>query len=162
MFVRLTSNQRKKAGWLVALVYLLCIVVPAISHALPGEHALVTCPIMASDVSGSPHVHEEVPGPMHTHLGGQKHDHSSAGAMAMSHDENRSSMSGATAEDVAPSKKDTHSTGRQCCATMCVSAIPAALFDFAMPPMPTLVRIATSYRATADNAPAVRYRPPIA
>jgi hypothetical protein len=34
--------------------------------------------------------------------------------------------------------------------------------EIASPSAPTVVRITTSYRATADNAPDVHYRPPIA
>lgn len=112
-------------------------------------------------MSGPMQMHDEALQPLHTHLDGQMHDHSPVDAMAMTDDEQ---SPGATAmdSDEAPSKTSPHSTSGQCCATMCVTAMPASLIDFAMPPMPALVRIATSYRAMADNAPAVRYRPPIA
>jgi hypothetical protein len=134
-----------KAGWIVALVYLLCVMAPTLSYALPGEFA-VPCMSMGGLMSDSM----------------QMHDHSPAHAMAMSDDHERSSMSAAMDGEEAPSNKGPHTTSGQCCALMCVSAMPAPLFDFAMPPVPTVVRIATGYRAAADNAPAVQYRPPIA
>lgn len=150
-----------KAGWIVALVYLLCVMAPTLSYALPGEH-VVPCMTMEGVMSGSMHMRDKAVQPMHAHLDGQMHDHSPAHAMAVSDHDEQSSMSAAMSGDEAPSKKGPHTTSGQCCALMCVSAMPAPLFDFAMPSMPTVVRIVTSYRAAADNAPAVHYRPPIA
>lgn len=43
MLVRLTRDQRKKAGWIVALVYLLCIMAPTLSYAMPGKQAVSDC-----------------------------------------------------------------------------------------------------------------------
>ncbi|KZD21203.1 hypothetical protein [Tardiphaga robiniae] len=151
-----------KAGWIVALVYLLCIMAPTLSYALPGEHAVVPCMTMEGVVSGSMHMHDEAVQPMHAHIDGQMDGHSSAHSMAMFDDDEQSSMSAAMDGDKAPSKNGPHTTSGQCCALMCVSAMPAPLFDIAMPSMPTVVRIVTSYRAVADNAPAEHYRPPIA
>jgi hypothetical protein len=150
-----------RAGWVVALVYLLCIMAPTLSYALPGEHAVAPCITVEGVMSGSMHMHDEAVQPMHAHLDGQMHDHSPVHAIATS-DDDQSSMSAAMDGDEAPSKKGPHTTSGQCCALMCVSAMPAPLFDIAMPSMPTVVRIVTSYRAVADNAPAVHYRPPIA
>jgi hypothetical protein len=161
MLVRLTRNRRMKAGWIVALVYLLCVMAPALSYALPGEHA-VPCMSMGGLTSGAMQMHDEAVQPMHAHLDGQMHDHSPAHAMAMSDDEPSSMVSSFMESDEVPAHKGPHSTGGQCCAQMCVSAMPASLYDIAMPPMPTVVRIVTAYRAAADNAPAVHYRPPIA
>lgn len=161
MLVRLTRKRRLKAGWLVALVYMLCILAPTLSYALPGEHAPAHCLTMEG-MSGSMHMHDEAVQPMHAHLDGQQHDHASAQPASMSDAADMMTMSDDMDGDGMPAKKAPHTTSGQCCALMCVTAMPASLVDFAMPPMPTLVRIATSYRATADNAPAVQYRPPIA
>jgi hypothetical protein len=148
-----------KAGWIVALVYLLCVMAPALSYALPGDHA-VPCMSMGGLMSGAMPMHDEAVQPVHAHLDGQMHDHS-AHAMAMS-DHESSTMSSAMDGDEAPAHKGPHTTGGKCCASMCVSAMPASLYDIAMPRLPTEVRIVTTYRAAADNAPAVHYRPPIA
>lgn len=149
-----------KAGWLVALVYLLCIMAPALSYALPGDHA-VPCMSMGGLMSGAMPMHDAAVQQMHAHPGGQMHDHLPTQAMAMSDDE-PSAMPSSIDTDEAPAHKGAHSTSGQCCAQMCVSAMPASLVDIAMPPMPTVVRIVTTYRAVANNAPAVHYRPPIA
>jgi hypothetical protein len=149
-----------KAGWIVALVYLLCVIAPTLSYALPGNHA-VPCMSMGGLMSGPMQMHDEAVQPMHAHLDGQMHDHSLPHAIAIS-DDDQSSMASAMDGDEAPSKTSPHTSSGQCCAMMCVTAMPASLVDFGMPPMPTVVRIATSYLAVADNAPAVHYRPPIA
>ncbi|WP_445490916.1 hypothetical protein [Rhodopseudomonas sp. RCAM05734] len=159
MLVKLTRNRRMKVGWIVALVYLLCVMAPALSYALPGDHA-VPCMSMGSLMSGAIPMHDEAAQPMHARLDGQVHDHS-AHAMAMSGDE-PSTMSSAMDDDEAPAQKGPHATGGKCCALMCVSAMPASLYDIAMPPLSTEVRIVATYRAAADNAPAMHYRPPIA
>jgi hypothetical protein len=160
VLVRLTRNRRIKAGWIVALFYLLCVMAPTFSYAMPGEHA-VPCMSMGGLMTDSLRMHREAVEPIHAHLDGQMHDHSPAHAMAMADDEH-SSVSSATDDEEAPSRNHPHANSGQCCATMCVFAMPAPLIDFALPSMPAAVRIVASYRATADNAPAVHYRPPIA
>jgi hypothetical protein len=160
MLVRLTRNQRMKVGWIVALFYLLCVMAPTLSYALPGQH-VVPCMSMGALMTDSMRMHDEAVQPIHAHLDGQAHGHSAPHAMAMSGDD-QSSMASAMDDDEAPGKTGPHSSGSQCCATMCVTAMPASLVDLATPPMPRVVQISTSYRATADNAPAVQYRPPIA
>ena len=107
------------------------------------------------------HVHDQAVHSMQAHVDGQSHDHWSMHAMAMADDDDQSLMSAAM-DGNETSKKASHRSGGQCCAQMSVSAMPAALVDFAMPSVPTSVFVATGYRAMADNAPAVHYRPPIA
>lgn len=161
MLVRLNRNQRIKAGWLVAFVYLLCILTPAISYASAGDQAVVPCMTLEGAMFGSMHMHDEGVQPTLTHIDGQIHDHSLTHPIAVSGDDDQSSMSAAMAGEEDPSKSGPHTTSGQCCAQMSVSGLLAPLFDIAMPPLPTAVRIETSYRAVADNAPAVHYRPPI-
>ncbi|MBB1092378.1 hypothetical protein HUU61_13880 [Rhodopseudomonas palustris] len=160
MFVSLTRNQRIKAGWIVALAYLLCILAPTLSYALPGEHAVAHCMPPEGVMSGSAHVHDKAVQPIHAHLDAQTHDHSPAPPKATSGDHGQSSIATPQADDEGSSSKGPHTANGQCCALMCVSAMPASHFDIAMPPMSNALRIATSYRALADNGPAVRDRPP--
>src|SRR5260370_38689880 len=78
MGVRLSRARRWRAGWLLALAYLLCVLAPTISFALPGSHALAPCLIDASHVPGMVHVHD---GPaQHVHKDGHMHDHAGADA----------------------------------------------------------------------------------
>jgi len=151
-----------KAGWIVALVYLLCVMAPTLSYALPGEHSAASCMTAEGVMPGSRHMHDEVTQPMHVYLDDQTHDHLIGHSMAMSDEDEQSAMSAAMDGDAAPSKKGPHTTGGKCCAQMCVTAMVASTLNIASPSMPTIVRIVTSYRVLADNAPAVHYRPPIA
>ena len=162
MLVRLTRNRRTKAGWFIALTYLLCIMAPTLSYALPGERIVVPCMSMESVMPGAMHMSDQAVQAMQAHVDGHPHDHSMSHAMAMADDDDQSLMPAAIDGNEPSSKKTHHNAGGQCCAQMCVSAMPVALVDFAMPSIPTLVQVAISYRAVADNAPAVQYRPPIA
>lgn len=149
MLVRLTRNQRKKAGWIIALVYLLCIMAPTLSYAMPGKQAVSDCMTIERVAAGSLHMHDMPAPTILAHVDGAAHDHAHAQPAAMS-------------DEDAPSKKGPHTTSGQCCALMCIGAMPAPLMEIASPSVPTIVRMTTSYRATADNAPDVHYRPPIA
>ncbi|CAN5190697.1 hypothetical protein BH11PSE4_BH11PSE4_08920 [soil metagenome] len=149
-----------KAGWLVALVYMLCVLAPAMSYALPGEHSVAHC-LTTDGMSGSVHVHDEAAQPMHAHFDGGTNDHAVATSMLVADADKMASMSGHMDRDDMPAKKGPHTTSGQCCALMCVSALPASAFEVWVPSAPKVVHITTTYRATTDNAPAVHYRPPI-
>ena len=161
MLLNLTRKRRQKAGRHVALIYMLCILAPTLSYALPGEHAPAHCLTMEG-MSGSMLTHDEAVRPMHVHLDGQPHDHGSAQMSSMSDANDMVAMSDDMDGDGIPAKKGPHTTSGQCCALMCVSAIPAPAFEIAAPSAPSVVHVATTYRAMTDNAPAVHYRPPIA
>src|SRR3982074_2759509 len=77
MLVRLSRMKRLRAGWLVALIYLLCVLAPTISFALPGSQAVAPCLVDASHVSSMVHVRTEAP-TRHLHNDSQGHDHSGA------------------------------------------------------------------------------------
>ena len=149
MLVRLARDQRKKAGWIVALVYLLCIMAPTLSYAMPVKQAVSDCMTIEGVAAGSMHMHDLSAPTITAHVDEAAHDHAQAQPAAMS-------------DADSPSKKGPHTTSGQCCALMCIGAMPAPLMEIASPSAPTVVRITTSYRATADNAPDVHYRPPIA
>src|SRR3981081_4794685 len=89
MFVRLTRAKRLKAGWLLALVYMLCVLAPTISFALPGSQAVAPCLIDASHVSRMVRVRPEVPA-RQVHNDTQGHDHYGAHSHAISDDAQRS------------------------------------------------------------------------
>jgi hypothetical protein len=161
MLVRLTRKRRLKAGWLVALVYMLCILAPTLSYALPGEHSVVHCMTMEG-MSGSMHMHDEGMQPMHVHLDGLPHDHASAQPASMSDADDMAAMFDDMDGGGIPAKKGPHTTSGQCCALMCISAMPAPAFEVSAPSAPTVVHITTTYRVAADNAPPEHYRPPIA
>ena len=154
MLVRLTRAQRLRAGWLIALAYLLCVLAPTISYALPGVHAPARCLTDPDHVPGMVHVHSE---PQHVHADGHAHDHAAAHGKSTGHDH---SMSVESDSESAPGKAP-HSSGGQCCGLMCVTAIPATVVDILKPSTPTALCEVEGYRNVADNAPPRLYRPPI-
>ena len=152
MLVRLTRTKRLKAGWLIAMAYLLCVLAPTISYALPGVHAPARCLIDQNHVPGMVHVHSE----QHVHQDGRIHDHAAAQSNSAGDDHSMSVASDAKVPEKAP-----HSTGGQCCGLMCVTAIPATVGDIVKPSAPTALCEVESYRNFADKAPSRLYRPPI-
>jgi hypothetical protein len=149
-----------KAGWFVALTYLLCVLAPTISYALPGAHAIAPCLTDESHVPGMVHVHNEMP-TQHVHQDGHVHDHSGGHSHANSDGDQRSmSTSMAPGADSVPNKAP-HSSDGQCCGLMCITALPAALMDIVKPSAPTALCEVEGYRKVADNAPPRLYRPPI-
>jgi hypothetical protein len=143
MHMRLTRARRWKAGWLLAFVYLLCVLAPTISFALPGSHAVAPCLTDARHVPGMVHMH----------------DHGAAHPHANSNGDQRS-MSVVLNGKLAPQKAP-HSSNPQCCGLMCVTALPATLVDIVKPSAPTAICEVKGYRKVTDNAPTRLYRPPI-
>jgi hypothetical protein len=159
MFVRLTRAKRLRAGRLVALVYMLCILAPTLSFELPGSHAVSPCLTDANHVPGMIHVHAEAPA-AHLHAEGQMHDH----AMVHSHtspSDGVGQIKASAAPEQTPSK-GSHSSDGQCCGLMCLSALPAALVEIVTPSVPTATQEVEGYLKVADNGPSRHYRPPIA
>lgn len=154
MLVRLTRRRRLRAGWLIALVYLLCVLAPTISYALPGAHAPARCLTDENHVPGMVHVHSE---PQHVHADGHTHDHAAAQGLAAGDDDSISM----TSDSKSVPEKARHSSDGQCCGLMCVTALPATVVDLVKPSAPTALCEVESYRNIADNAPPRLYRPPI-
>src|SRR5690242_11357618 len=155
MLVGLTRTQRQRAGWLVALAYLFCVLVPTIALALPGHHAAPHCLTGDNHIPAVTHVHHE--GMTHAHDDGHAHHH--AGVQADSSASHDAKMA-AQKNDADPAKAPQSMDGK-CCGLMCVTALPATLVAVAKPSVPKAVRVFDNYRKLADNAPAQLYRPPI-
>jgi hypothetical protein len=158
MLVRLTRTHRLKAGWIVALAYLLCVLAPTISYALPGEHSIAPCLTDDEHVPGMVHVHNEMPA-KHVHKDGQVHEHSAMHSHAISGSDYRPVLIAMDSQS-AP-RKAPHSSDGQCCGLMCVTALPATLIDIVKPSAPVALCEVEGYRRVTDNAPSRLYRPPI-
>jgi hypothetical protein len=158
MIIGLSRTRRLRAGWFVALSYLLCVLAPTISYALPGEHAVAHCLTDENHVPGMIHVHSEMPA-QHVHKDGQVHDHSGKHLHANSDGDHRlmsMAQDGKSVPERAP-----HSSDGQCCGLMCITALPATLIDIVKPSAPTALCEIEGYRKVTDNAPPRLYRPPI-
>lgn len=156
MLVRLTRAQRLKAGWFIALAYLLCVLAPTISFALPGQHPVAPCLTGESHMVGMVHVSNSASA--HLHGDGHAHDHSAMHSSAAHADGDQASVA---IDDASGSHKAPHAPKGLCCGLMCVSALPATLTDIVTPAVPTTLRVTDGYRAVTDSAPARLYRPPI-
>ena len=139
---------------MVALAYLLCVLAPAISYALPGVHTPARCLTDEHHVPGMVHVHS---GPQHVHKDGHIHVHAGAQGHSAGGDH---SMSGTSDPSSLPEKAPHFSDG-QCCGLMCVTALPATVVDVVKPAAPTAICEGEGYRNVTDNAPPRLYRPPI-
>jgi hypothetical protein len=147
-----------RAGWIVALIYLLCVLAPTISYALPGKHAVAPCLADENHVPGVVHWHNEMP-TQHAHKDGHVHDHSGGHSHANAdsdHDSMPIALNGNSVPEKAP-----HSSDGQCCGLMCVTALPATVIEIVKPFAPTALCEIEGYRKVTDNAPPRLYRPPI-
>jgi hypothetical protein len=160
MLTRLTRTRRVRAGWLIALSYLLCVLAPTISFALPGEHSFAICLTDEDHVPGMVHVHNDAPS-QHIHGDGHTHHYHSDGLLQANSDGGQPAMSMAPDDKSAPQRAP-HSSEGQCCGLMSVSALPAVLIDIVTPSVPTAICEAEGYRKVTDNGPPRLYRPPIA
>jgi hypothetical protein len=156
MLTSLTRLKRLRAGWIVALIYLLCVLAPTISFALPGSHAITPCLTEAAHGPGIVHLHTDAP-IQHARIDGHVHDHGKVHSHASSGDLNRSvSIAAKPVPEKAP-----HSFDGKCCGLTYVSALPVTLIDIVKPSAPTALCAIEGDRKVTDNAPPRLYRPPI-
>ncbi|RTL51917.1 MAG: hypothetical protein EKK40_09430 [Bradyrhizobiaceae bacterium] len=161
MFVSLTRTKRLKAGRLLALVYLLCVVAPSASFAFANGARTAHCLTRESLGLSSMQMHMDDEAEQHVHNDGAMHDHSSMHAhMTMAGSDSSATQAvtkGAPATGKAPDK----SSDAQCCSLLCLTAMPATLMDFVIPPALTFICASEPSRNVTDNAPTRHYRPPI-
>jgi len=162
MFVCLTRAKRLKAGWLLALIYMLCVLAPGISFAFSDGLRAVACLTDGNHGLGVVHVHElSEASAQHAHRGGHVHEHSTAHAhfgQSGGHDD----IAYVAGEAPAPANEPHKTSGAQCCGAACLSALPANIVDIVKPSVPTSIFASENYRSVDDNAPSQHYRPPIA
>jgi hypothetical protein len=158
MFAGLTRAKRLRAGWIVALAYLFCVLAPTLSVALPGSQAIAYCLTDGDHVPGMVHVHSEGIA-QHVHNEGEIQDHS--GVQADAHVTGNHQAKSVAMSDGSSPEKAPHSSNGKCCGLMCVTALPAADVNIAKPLLPKAVRVSENFRKLTDNAPPQRYRPPI-
>ena len=163
MLTSLTRLKRLRAGWIVALIYLLCVLAPTLSFAVPGSRAVTPCLTEAAHGPGIAHLHTDAPiqrirADAHMHDHADVHSHASSGDLgrSMSMAINGKSVNGKSVPEKVP-----HSIDGQCCGLTCVSALPVTLIDIVKPSAPTALCEVEGCRRVTDNAPPQLYRPPI-
>jgi hypothetical protein len=156
MIIGFTRMKRVRSGWFVALIYLLCVLAPTLSFALPGSRAVTPCLTEAAHGRGIAHVHTDA-SMQAVRIDGHVHDHANMGSHTSSADQDRSmALIGKSVPEKAPHLSDGH-----CCGLTCVTALPATLIDIVKPSAPTALCGVEGYRKMSDNAPPRLYRPPI-
>jgi hypothetical protein len=141
MFARLTNPIRIRAGWLLALTYLLCVLVPAAALAI-GDAA----PCLEAETGTSVMMQADADSgaALHMHEGG-------------SHDHGASHTDGHHAHHHHGGK----TSAGPCCAMLCLSAVAADLPTIAKPSLPMAVLVSAIFRPLRGAAPPLLYRPPI-
>lgn len=158
MFVGLTRTKRLRAGWIITLAYLFCVLAPTLSVALPGSHAIAYCLTDDDHVAGLAHVHNEGIA-QRVHKDGQMHDHSGAPTHVQAVGDHHAKFV-ALSDGSGPAKAP-HPADGKCCGLMCVTALPATDANVAKPLLPKAIRVSEIFRTLRDNAPPRLYRPPI-
>ena len=145
MLVRLSGAKRLRAGRLVALVYLLCMLAPTLSFAL------AVSPCLAVAEQGIMHVHAA------SHVQAEEHvrDHAMAHSHASAPDHG-ASVQAPTPSDRAP-LNGSHSHDGKCCGLTCLSPLPATLVDVVTPSVP---RASTEVERSSRAAPLNIIGPP--
>lgn len=159
MFVRLTKSKRLRAGWCLALVYLLCVLAPGISFAFSDGSRVAPCLIDDDHSLGIVHMHqlgERASQHVHMDFHGQFASHSQLGQLG-----NFDDVTSASNEASSPAPQQHKTSGVGCCGMVCVSALPATVAEIVKPVALISVCKGENYRNIAGSAPLSHYRPPI-
>ena len=155
MLVRLTKATRLKAGRLVALAYLFCILAPSATFAFGDGSQAAPCLTENEHGRSMVHVHDHA---VSAYVDGHNHDHS----VDESHGPDLfASATGAVEPQSDNAAGDHHKSGGACCGLMCVTALPAVIAEFGRPAGPETLCVSVTYRNVADSSPPRHYRPPI-
>ena len=159
MLVRLTRAGRLRAGRSLASIYMLCVLMPALSFAFADGALGAPCLTDPDHAMGIVHVHETAAGTaQHVHHEG--HDHSDHAIVGYRGDTQGSVEQ--SADSRLPSPANGHKAlGAQCCGVVCISALPASTTEFVAPSAPTSRCASEIYRNVAGRDPPTHYRPPI-
>jgi len=159
MFSRLTRSARIKLGWLIASVYLACVLAPGAALALGTGPAPCLADLLPPIAVSS--AHDDPASMMHLHDHGSTHMHHQARAENLSEN--------LPAKNLSP--KHTHPANHthdgktapgSCCAMLCVSALPAELPTIPKPSPPVSIARSEAHHSIPGKAPPLPYRPPIA
>lgn len=156
MLTQLSRVMRVKAARVLVALYAFCLVAP-VSFAFAGS-ALAHCLTSPAQVQHTGHPHGEAAhvhqGMTHAHA---DHDHQASAAAEIA--------SAEAADAINDHAGTTHSGGKSaapaCCGVMCVSALPASLFELTPRAMTHASVVVASDAGIPGEAPDLLYRPPI-
>jgi hypothetical protein len=140
--------MRVKATRILVALYAFCLVAP-VSFAF-ADSALAHCLTSPTQVQHVGHAHGEA---AHVHQGMTHADHD--------HQASANAESADTMNDHAGMTHSGKSTAPACCGVMCVSALPASMFELTSRSMTHALVVASSDAGIPGQAPDRLYRPPI-
>src|SRR5262249_34874087 len=135
MLVGLTRTTRMRAGWVVALAYLLCVLTPGLAFAFGGKELIAHC-LLNSTAS-----QQQPVGQVHDHGHHQHGSHHADAAQA------------AAADQPSPSPRPDHASPGACCGTLCISAMPVAVAVVADPPSSVSACVTEPRLSLTDDPP---------
>jgi|GEM_PF-884971 hypothetical protein len=149
MLTQLTRVLKVKAARILVALYAFCLVVP-VGFAF-ADSALARYLPTPTQVQHAGHVHGEA---AHVHQG-----------MTHANHDHQVSANAESADAINDHAGMTHSGGKStapgCCGVMCISALPASMFDLTPRAMTDASVVAPSDAGIAGEAPDLLYRPPI-
>lgn len=143
-----------RAGWCIALVYLLCVLAPSLAFAFGDGSRAAPCLLEDEHGTGMVHVHYDT-GAAHVHADGHSHHHSTAAFGSDGHDQAQTAP-----DDPAPAGHPHKSADGTCCGMVCVSALPASIAEVFAPSLPASRCAAETYGRLPDDPLPTPYRPP--
>lgn len=149
MLTQLTRVLRVKAARILVALYAFCLVAP-VGFAF-ADSTLAQCLPTPTQVQHAGHVHGEA---AHVHQGmtHANHDHqASANAESADAMHDHAGMTDSGGKSTAP----------PCCGVMCISALPASMFELTPRTMVHASVVASSDAGISGEAPDLLYRPPI-
>lgn len=158
MLLRLINAWRIRAGWALALVYVLCISAPNVALALGAIQQITPCILDEHDSLGIGHRHE---------MGDRQHtrsDRYSVGAEDYVRPARTVHASGQLAAESSRQVPlgDTHKTqGTQCCGMGSAAGLPANVFGILAPFGLASIYPPADYRDLPDSGQPRQDRPPI-
>ena len=152
MLKRLSRTTRINAARALVALYALCVVMPVAGFAFGNSAMALHC---LTDVS---------PVVAQTQHSGHQHDAAAHQGRA-GHGHDLSAMATAMADDAGTNADHTgmkgHASAPACCGVMCISALPASLFELTPRTMLHASVVALSDAGISGEAPDLLYRPPI-
>lgn len=138
-----------RAGWLLAVMYLVCAVMPGAAFAFGDSVTAAHC--LTIEEQGMSHAGL----PADPALIAMHHEHMHA---MQGHDSMQAMPDEA---QTAPTKTSHKAPDMQCCGLFSLGALPAVVADVVKPLVPVTVCKADDAQRIADNTPPRLYRPPI-
>lgn len=149
MLTQLTRVMRVKAARILVALYAFCLVAP-VSLAF-ADSALTHCLTSPAQVQHVGHAHGEA---AHVHQGMTHADHD---RQAPANTESADAMH----DHAGMTDSGGKSTAPPCCGVMCISALPASMFELTPRTMTHASVVASSDAGISGEAPDLLYRPPI-